>query len=805
MAIFTDGPGDDTFTGTSDDDLFKLTRGGNDTANGEAGDDLFRFGAAFDAGDRIDGGTGTDSAWLDGNYSGVDAVSFDAQTMVGVEIIGLVAGHSYGLATDDATVGAGETLAVKAWQLGAANTISFDGSAETDGTFAFLGGAGNDVLIGGAQGDSFNLRYGGDDSVAGGEGDDRFILGANLSDSDIIQGGGGTDSAWLDGDYSGIGAVSFDAQTMTGVEIIGLAAAHSYELATDDATVDVGETLAIKAWKLGAADALSFDGSAETDGSFAFLGGAGNDVLIGGAQGDSFNLRYGGDDSVAGGEGDDQFILGANLTNSDVIQGGGGYDTVVLDGDYGDPVASTTFILTAGTLNGIEALRLVGDHGYFLVFDDGDLAAGQRLKVDVSAVTFATNPIVEGTSESDGAFDFVVGPGTARLFGGGGNDTFNMSRAADFTSTNGNGGDDTFNFAANYSLGLGHVDGGGGNNRVNFNGDYTFLFLRQAHIERIQTFAFRGGHSYTGVALQQDLSFGATLTLDAGASSLFQVDLSSGTAPSYIVKGGTGDDSFTFGSNFHATDQVNGGAGSDTVELNGDYSGGLTFGVTTLTNVEMLKVDSGHDYKLTSSDATVAAGQLLTVDASALVLDGDGDAAIDFIDFDGSAETNGMFDFTGGAGNDTFTGGAGADSLTGGGGSDSMNGGGGADTFVYSAASQSTSTVRDFIAGFDALVDRLDFDFGVTAVQPTLNAAIDAATFDSDLQTSYAAFLAAMGRTVNSPSVPTATVINATGGDLAGHSFLLVDANGLTGYNPGSDYVIDITGYSGTVTVSTFI
>jgi hypothetical protein len=44
-----------------------------------------------------------------------------------------------------------------------------------------------------------------------------------------------------------------------------------------------------------------------------------------------------------------------------------------------------------------------------------------------------------------------------------------------------------------------------------------------------------------------------------------------------------------------------------------------------------------------------------------------------------------------------------------------------------------------------------------------------------------------------------------TGGTLAGHIILIVDGDGSAQYNAGSDYVIDITGHTGTLTTGDFI
>jgi hypothetical protein len=50
-----------------------------------------------------------------------------------------------------------------------------------------------------------------------------------------------------------------------------------------------------------------------------------------------------------------------------------------------------------------------------------------------------------------------------------------------------------------------------------------------------------------------------------------------------------------------------------------------------------------------------------------------------------------------------------------------------------------------------------------------------------------------------------ATEITVTGGTLDGHIFLIVDGDGNATYDAGSDYVIDITGHTGTIAAADFI
>ncbi|MGI4732680.1 MAG: M10 family metallopeptidase C-terminal domain-containing protein, partial [Janthinobacterium lividum] len=166
----------------------------------------------------------------------------------------------------------------------------------------------------------------------------------------------------------------------------------------------------------------------------------------------------------------------------------------------------------------------------------------------------------------------------------------------------------------------------------------------------------------------------------SGTAASDYFDLSAGGNDS--VGGGAGDDAFYLGAALTAADHINGGSGNDQVGLMGDYTGtsALVLSATTLTNVETLALLPGgstpHSYDITSHDATVAAGQTLTVFGGNL-------AAGENLTFNGSAETDGSFMFFGGAGTDTLTGGANADGFFFGpdkfGPTDVVHGGGGID------------------------------------------------------------------------------------------------------------------------------
>src|ERR1044072_9491758 len=114
---------------------------------------------------------------------------------------------------------------------------------------------------------------------------------------------------------------------------------------------------------------------------------------------------------------------------------------------------------------------------------------------------------------------------------------------------------------------------------------------------------------------------------------------------------------------------------NDILTLSGDFSSGIALPGQP-DGLDSVVLAAGNDYNLVAGNDRVAPGEILTIDAMPLGNDGR-------IIFDGSAETDGAYQFLGSGEGDTFIGGAGADRIVGNGGGDTLNGGGGGDTFVY--------------------------------------------------------------------------------------------------------------------------
>ena len=320
------GPGNDTVTGTSGNDFYNLTQGGNDVASGGDGNDAFLFGAAFTAADTIDGGTGNDQVGISGDYSG--GLIFNANTLTNVEVLALLpgAGNRYSITTNDGNVAAGGQLTIFAGNLGAGQNFTFDGSAETDGSFLTYGGLGTD-------------------SITGGAGDDGFYFGpGKWQPGDIVAGGGGNDQLALDGDY----AITIGSEA--GVETLVLLAGPSttpnnFNITLSDLWATSGASRTVFARNV--TTALTINGSAESNANLTYFGGRAGDTLTTGG-GDDVIHGLEGNDSITGGDGSDTAVYqGARATYS-VVTGGGNVQIVdndaVADGDDGtDTVVGIEF------------------------------------------------------------------------------------------------------------------------------------------------------------------------------------------------------------------------------------------------------------------------------------------------------------------------------------------------------------------------------------------------------------------------------------------------------------------------------
>jgi hypothetical protein len=157
---------------------------GIENLTGGAGDDGFYFGEGrFGPSETVNGGAGTmDQLGLQGDHT----IIFGAGQLAGIEMIVCLSAidarfngdsgalYNYNLTMNEGNVAVGGVLYISANQLIAGETLTFVGSAETDGgRFVVYGGAGADMIHGSLSNDTI-YGNGGADGLVGNGGADTF-------------------------------------------------------------------------------------------------------------------------------------------------------------------------------------------------------------------------------------------------------------------------------------------------------------------------------------------------------------------------------------------------------------------------------------------------------------------------------------------------------------------------------------------------------------------------------------------------------------------------------------------------------
>jgi Ca2+-binding RTX toxin-like protein len=489
-----------------------------------------------------------------------------------------------------------------------------------------------------------------------------------------------------------------------------------------------------------------------TDGSDAVNGGLGIDRLVvdyhlatGAVTGDSTSnfAEAGGSRLVS--------ITAGTFENFTVLTGSGADTLTVGNGDNIIRAGNGANTITAG--NGANSITGGSGADTITAGDGGNsIDAGN-----------GTNTITSGSGN-----DVILsGVGADTIVAGGGNDVITLRGGADNVKSGAGFDRLVVNYSASTTAVIGGVTGG------NLGSGYTGHIADSVGnlVDFVSTEAF----TITTGSGNDSLTVGGgddTLTSGAGNDTI-RPGLGNDT-----VNAGTGNDGINFtGGQLTAADKIDGGAGTDTVLLNSSYTGAnsVTFNATTMVNVETLTLSAGHSYALTTNNATVAAGKTLTINGAAL-------SASTTLAFNGSADTDGHFIIIGGLGADKLTGGA----LS--------------DTFVYTSAAQSTSTHYDKINGFNFSSDIFDIPGAVGTITginaKVTSGSLSTATFDANLTAAISS---------GHLGAHHAVLFTPTAGTLSGDTFLVVDLNGMAGYQTGADLVINMkNGTSGILAAAGF-
>jgi Ca2+-binding RTX toxin-like protein len=428
--------------------------------------------------------------------------------------------------------------------------------------------------------------------------------------------------------------------------------------------------------------------------------------------------------------------------------------------------------------------------------------AGQDLVMGLDG-----NDSIFGGSGDD---QLMAGTGNDLLTGGTGNDWIDGGTGSDSASFTGtvavtiNLGRTTAQDTGHGTdtiLNVEHVTSGSGNDRLTGNalgnslisGDGNDILNGAAGNDTLTGGLGNDVYVVSGADVIVELAAGGTDTVETGDTfslvALAQVENltltgtgnfnAAGNAANNVLTGNSGNNILNGNA---GADTMAGGAGNDIyyVDVAGDMTTEFAGGGTDLVSSSVSRKLGANIENLNLSGVSN--------------INGSGNTLANIIN--GNTGQNHLRGFEGA---DTLNGGTGSDTLQGGTASDRLNPGSDTteDVIRFSAVADSTGSLRDIVTGMDLNnEDRFDFPAIPMSLAFVNTGTLNLATINANLATAVDAALAANG----------AVLFDPTAGDLdaAGHSFLVVDANGDGVYKPNQDYVVQLVNFTGTLTLDDF-
>ena len=427
--------------------------------------------------------------------------------------------------------------------------------------------------------------------------------------------------------------------------------------------------------------------------------------------------------------------------------------------------------------------------------------AGRKLPIPINLIGTEADDVLYGNKGNNA---YLAGAGADLINGSSGNDSMSGGSGIDTLDYSGLNADITFS--------RGGVITKSGGNGVDTIAAFDIEVIK-GNANRINTI---DGSSGTTAAINVDLSSNSleiTGLPGIGSAKLTVINFSNvngsenndvilGDAKANTLNGGGGNDTISGGGGddlllgSSGSDLYRGGAGADTLSYEA-FAGGVTLvrggtiikadgSVDTIADfaVETIVGTKGAVNTIDGSTGVTAAlnvnlsKQNLTITGLPFV----GTAALtvkNFTDVKGSENADVI---TGDKGANRLSGNGGNDVLTGLGGKDLLTGGSGADTFVFGYGDS-------LLSGFDLITD---LEIGVDAIDGWAATAVTTIGRASSLNAGDLGRLFGNNFLANGAA---AFVVGSTGGD---RTFLALNDSQL-GFQAGKDLIMEITGYTGSL------
>ena len=635
--------------------------GGETLVAGDAGDTLDGMGGTTDGADSLVGGDGSDLIYYHGNEI-VDGGGGSGSGSSGVDTLLVTKDATATVTIDGSTIKNIEVVtlakdATAAIDASGAAALTINGNA---GATSITGSDSADVIYGG----------GGADSIAAGAGDDFVEItnnfGAGVAGvAGVADGGAGSDTLSFGAANDSItfsdAAGNLTIASKVGKTVAILNQISNFEVYTGGAGNDTLDAASVTG-------GISLTGGLGND---LLTGGSGDDLLIADGGNDTLDLTQGGVDGIKLQAGSD---LNYNKKGTTTITvkgyGPGDYvnDSVLTEGEDNwekSPNAvvdskkkTTTFTYTKGSQTINVVFEGITDPNSITFAQQRTLSGGAANAADSSSgmplfitATGGNNTVYGGTNN-----DTITSTGGDTIDGNGGNDSIELDNhtlnaaPGTATSVSGGAGDDTVVLHllnSNVSSGM-TLDGDAGTDLLEVKGSGASVAANFTFAAADSVTLYRSG---TSIAAATISGFERFIATDNADTVNFNREIAAGESYSFALEGGNDSISIADGSLTGGL-SIDGGKGTDTLELASDFTGSVALG-TNITNIEVVDASAvTGDLTLTGNATAATTFKLGAVsDARSLTVTG-GEGADTFTL--GKVDTSGAVSLTGGAGDNTY-------------------------------------------------------------------------------------------------------------------------------------------------------
>jgi|GEM_PF-2089257 len=646
-ANFTGSTGNTTINlnaGGTSIDLSAVTFAGNVSIVGSAGDDTVTVDEGLAL---LNGSSGTADKLIitGGDFTSSSIINFETITVN--ETVSLV-----GAIDDDIVssidVASGKTLTLSATDLDG-KTIDFGGAGNTlfaagtvgsnDYANVSVSGAGNltmnvnsslDISSSGSDDlggiNNVDLASGATLTVNASQVSDTLSIDGNNANADLIIKTTTTDSENNFTNFVNTGSGNIILDVVEDVNKSGEGASILGDI--DSLIIEAGKTLTLDANQIANLTTLNGTGILNVNA----LGGTTNlSGLANGSFSGTINILASNSDDTMTGSAFDDNIVYSSVAQNDVINGGGGTNTIVVTNDVdlsaiaGVNVTNVTQLNVSGNFTAtvdkdfVENSSVTTYSGSTGLSDFIQVALGDGESVNLTSQTFAdlkvevnviagggdstivgNNEVVNIITVADGTNNITTFSENDTITGGSGADTIDIGAGSDVV--NAGGGDDVIKVATNSLTSSDTLDGSTGTNTLEYTNASTATIDSSdfTNVTNIQKLKLADGDN--------------TMDFSTNAGSIVNVDGSSMTSASSnlilttgsninTVTGGAGDDVITYAdANFSDADDIDGGGGTNKLV----FSDAATLLSTDLganvTNIDVLQLsDNANIVDLTSS------------------------------------------------------------------------------------------------------------------------------------------------------------------------------------------------------------